>query len=120
MKKNTNANAKMYTTAYALCETIVPYYRECRFASPILEERLRLYWCTAKDAEQRSLIGQATRRTERVLASCEGMLGELRCVLHLVRVKAGICLVFETGLETVYALVRRNGTYRITVKIPLR
>lgn len=103
-------------TAYVLYMILGSYFHRSVCENEALETTLFLHYRDMPVKRQEQLEEKVIRDADKALENVRDVLCEMNCDAVLVPQKEEFALRFETGFETVQAVVDRKGCYRIQVR----
>lgn len=112
-KFNEKNNNKQQQTAYVLYMIVGSYFHKSICSNKVLENQLHLHYREMPFRRQCDLEEQVIKNTEKELKGILPALAELNCMAYIQSRGGEYHLRFKTGFEEVFAVVDREGKYRI-------
>lgn len=102
-------------TTYVLYMILSSYFHKSICNTKVLETSLRLHYREMTGGRQEKLEQQVITEVERKLNNLLPLFAEMNCEVSIHRKEGNYYLEFETGFESVSAVVDRKGIYRMRV-----
>ena len=106
-------NNKQQQTTYVLYMIISSYFHKSICNTKLLETTLFLHYKELAGNRQEKLEQRIIEASEKKLKDVLSVLSTMNCEVTIRYKDGNYCLDFETGFESVSAVVDRNGNYRI-------
>lgn len=106
-------NNKQQQTTYVLYMIISSYFHKSICRTKVLETSLHLHYREMAGGRQEALEEKVIADTERELKKMLSVLEEMNCEVSIRREDGNYYLKFDTGFESVTAVVDGKGKYRI-------
>ncbi len=108
-------NSIQQQTAYVLYMMIGSYFNKSVCSNKLLETSLSLHYQELPVKRQEKLECRVIQDVERELKKVLPVLAKMNCKVFIRHRDESYFLQFETGFETVSAVVDRKGNYQVQV-----